>query len=299
MATYKSFEELPVWSAATDLAVAVFKLTESPSFRYKGDLVNQLRRAALSVPNNVAEGFERGTTAELISFLYISRGSAGEVRSMLRFALRLGEMPEETSRMEELVVAELQAAYDAKKAALPEELFQQIENQVMLRVIDTRWMAHLSEMDYLRTGIGLRAIGQRDPLVEYKEEAFNAFGALVAGIYEDFLRTVMRLHVNIEVAPPEEVAEEFEFEDEAEDEEMLEDVSYSAPDEAPPTDLSGASNPQARAAADAAGEALKPSQGKVQQVVKDKSDPFANVGRNDPCPCGSGKKFKKCHGAKR
>lgn len=103
MATYKSFEELPVWSAATDLAVAVFRLTEAPSFRYKGDLVNQLRRAALSVPNNVAEGFERGTTAELVTFLYIARGSAGEVRSMLRFALRLGEMPGETARMEELI----------------------------------------------------------------------------------------------------------------------------------------------------------------------------------------------------
>lgn len=103
MPTYKRFEELPAWNAATDLAVAVFKLTEAQSFRYKGDLVNQLRRAALSIANNIAEGFERGSTAELISFLYIARGSAGEVRSMLRFAVRLGEMPDQTERIEALI----------------------------------------------------------------------------------------------------------------------------------------------------------------------------------------------------
>ena len=103
MPTYKRFGELPAWNAATDLAVAVFKLTEAQSFRYKGDLVNQLRRAALSIANNIAEGFERGSTAELITFLYIARGSAGEVRSMLRFAVRLGEMPDQTERIESLI----------------------------------------------------------------------------------------------------------------------------------------------------------------------------------------------------
>ena len=103
MATFKRFEELPAWNAATDLAVAVFKLTEAPSFRFKGDLVNQLRRAALSVANNIAEGFERGSTAELVTFLYISRGSAGEVRSMLHFSTRLGEMPGEADAIARLV----------------------------------------------------------------------------------------------------------------------------------------------------------------------------------------------------
>ncbi len=88
MASYKNFEELPVWNAAVDLGVCIFKVTAHESFRFKGDLVNQLRRSVLSVSNNIAEGFERGTTQELITFLYIARGSAGEVRSMLRFALR-------------------------------------------------------------------------------------------------------------------------------------------------------------------------------------------------------------------
>ena len=65
----------------------------------------------------------------------------------------------------------------------------------MLRIIDTRWMEHLLEMDYLKDGIGLRAMGQRDPLIEYKSEAYNMFGDLVAGINEDFLRTIMRIQV--------------------------------------------------------------------------------------------------------
>ena len=201
---------------------------------------------------------------------------------------------EDANRMIEVVAEKLQEIYDAKKASVPPEVFEQVENQVMLRVIDTRWMAHLSEMDYLRTGIGLRAIGQRDPLVEYKEEAFNAFGALVAGIYEDFLRTVLRLQLNVQV---EEAADEFDFDDEEEDAEMLEDVSYSAPDEDIPSQISGQASATAAQAADAAGQVPVASEGQVRTVVKDKNDPFASVGRNDPCPCGSGKKFKKCHGA--
>ena len=103
MATFKRFEDLPVWNAAVELGVEVFRLTERAAFRYKGDLVNQLRRAVLSVGNNIAEGFERGTTAELVSCLYIARGSAGEVRSMLRFAVRLGEMKGEEEWMERLI----------------------------------------------------------------------------------------------------------------------------------------------------------------------------------------------------
>ncbi|MCA9009558.1 MAG: four helix bundle protein [Planctomycetaceae bacterium] len=80
---YERFEDLPVWNAAAELAVQMFEWTSHSWFRGKGDLANQLQRAALSISNNVAEGFERGTTNELLQFLYIARGSAGEVRSML------------------------------------------------------------------------------------------------------------------------------------------------------------------------------------------------------------------------
>ena len=86
---YARFEEFPVWQAGMELAEKVFRLTEHKSFSYKGDLRSQLQRAALSVCNNIAEGFERGTTPELLTFLYIARGSAGEVRSMLILCDRL------------------------------------------------------------------------------------------------------------------------------------------------------------------------------------------------------------------
>jgi four helix bundle protein len=80
---YKRFEELPVWQAAIELAVQVYALTGKPAFLRQRSLRDQLERAAVSVSNNIAEGFERGTNNELLSFLYIARGSAGEVRSML------------------------------------------------------------------------------------------------------------------------------------------------------------------------------------------------------------------------
>ena len=81
--TYERFEQLPVWQAAIDLASAVYALTEAPPFRGRYSLRDQIERAAVSVSNNIAEGFERGTKQELLTFLYIARGSAGEVRSML------------------------------------------------------------------------------------------------------------------------------------------------------------------------------------------------------------------------
>jgi len=85
---YERFEDLPVWKTALDLALRVYTLTRGRFFSQPGDLRDQIRRAALSVSNNIAEGFERGSTAELLAFLYIARGSAGEVRSMLRFVDR-------------------------------------------------------------------------------------------------------------------------------------------------------------------------------------------------------------------
>jgi len=81
---YSTFEELPVWKAATVFALRVFEFTNKANFQGLGDLKNQLGRASLGVSNNIAEGFERGTTKELINFLYIAGGSAGECRSMLR-----------------------------------------------------------------------------------------------------------------------------------------------------------------------------------------------------------------------
>ena len=89
MATYERFEDLPVWKDAIGLAERIYLLTEQTPFRGKYSLRDQIERAALSVSNNIAEGFERGTTQELLTFLYIARGSAGEVRSMLLFLERI------------------------------------------------------------------------------------------------------------------------------------------------------------------------------------------------------------------
>jgi four helix bundle protein len=81
--TYQRFEDIPVWQAAIAVAERVFGLTADRGFAGQGDIANQLQRAGLSISNNIAEGFERGSTNELIAFLYYARGSAGEVRSML------------------------------------------------------------------------------------------------------------------------------------------------------------------------------------------------------------------------
>jgi len=86
---YERFEDLPGWKDAIELAVQVYALTEDEAFKGKGSMRDQLERAAVSVSNNIAEGFERGTTQELITFLYIARGSAGEVRSMLHMLDRI------------------------------------------------------------------------------------------------------------------------------------------------------------------------------------------------------------------
>ena len=78
-----AFEDLPVWQTAADLAARMLEWIQQPELRGKGDLANQLQHAALSISNNIAEGLERSSTSELLHFLYIARGSAGEVRSML------------------------------------------------------------------------------------------------------------------------------------------------------------------------------------------------------------------------
>ena len=196
------------------------------------------------------------------------------------------------------VLAFVEKAYDAKAERLGESLMQELNCQVMLRVIDTRWMGYLQEMDYLKQGIGLRGFGQRDPLVEYKTEAFRAFQMLVDTMYEDYLRTVM----HAEFKNPEAARARIEGERNP----ALAGARMSGPAEVDGD--TGSSTIQRQAAQQAAtagtGRALQGAAGNAGATVrtyrKDQSgDPYANVGRNDPCPCGSGKKFKNCHGRNR
>ena len=88
MATYQRFEDLPVWQAAMELADALYDVTEGDAFHHRFSLRDQMERAALSVSSNIAEGFERGTRDELLYFLYIAKGSCGELRSQLAFCAR-------------------------------------------------------------------------------------------------------------------------------------------------------------------------------------------------------------------
>ena len=186
--------------------------------------------------------------------------------------------------------------YSEKSDQLPDGVMQALSAQVMLRVIDTRWMSYLQEMDYLRAGIGLRGFGQRDPLVEYKAEAYAAFTELVNTMYEDFLRTILR----IELAP---VMQARALESEGDD--ALRGAKYSGPAEVDGDQGSGRMS--ARLAPKGAGTAQAQTTAPVPSAPSkpttyrkaDSSDPYANVGRNDPCPCGSGKKFKNCHGKNR
>jgi four helix bundle protein len=99
---YNRFEELPVWKAAIELAVGVFALTAKSCFRGHAGTRNQLENAAVSVSNNIAEGFERGTTQELLTFIYISCGSSGEVGSMLHLLDRLTEFMNFKSEISDL-----------------------------------------------------------------------------------------------------------------------------------------------------------------------------------------------------
>ena len=101
---YKNFEELPVWNAAIEFAIVLFEFTSKADFRGIGDLKNQIERAAVSISNNIAEGFERGTNNDLIYFLYISKGSAGECRSMLRICERSNKFSNFRSEISNLIL---------------------------------------------------------------------------------------------------------------------------------------------------------------------------------------------------
>ena len=193
----------------------------------------------------------------------------------------------EADESRDAVVAWVKDAYEQKAQALGPELTRVLERQVMLRVIDTRWMNYLQEMDYLKAGIGLRGYGQRDPLVEYKEEAYAAFGLLVDTMYEDFLRTVLRIELaqapGTAPAAPQAPS-------------MLAGARFSGPAE-----VDGDNRPHVRHVSATRRGAQVPAapqaaEDKAKTYVAKDEDPYAGVGRNDKCPCGSGKKFKDCHG---
>ena len=181
--------------------------------------------------------------------------------------------------------------YEAKDAIITAEGgdLREIERRVMLSMIDQHWREHLYEMDYLREGINLRAMGQRDPLAEWQREGYDMFEAMMASIEDNFVRYITRLQVVAEEPPPR----------------KQRNLRYSSPED--PVQGSGA----LRAAAagmpppefdgddvgvPAAAMATSAHAGGDEEVVQQPRRVEKTPGRNEPCFCGSGKKYKFCHG---
>jgi preprotein translocase subunit SecA len=224
-----------------------------------------------------------------------------------------------TNELYELLTDEALGYYEKREQTLTPDVMRQVERQVMLRVIDQRWRAHLYEMDYLREGINLRAMGQKDPLVEWQREGFDMFGQMMHGIWQDFVRYVM--HVDVKVTAPAAAAVPVDAKAAPQDakpsdapqdaptslqddgaDAALRDLSYSAPDD--PDGGGGSASLQAAARAEAAATGQStagaggagggaPAATANRTVVKSDWD---KTPRNAPCPCGSGKKYKLCHG---
>jgi preprotein translocase subunit SecA len=187
-----------------------------------------------------------------------------------------------TDELYELLMGEATAHYEEREEEFGADTMRQVERQVMLRIIDQKWREHLYEMDYLQEGINLRAMGQKDPLVEWQRDGFEMFGAMMQGIATDFVKYVM--HAQVTVAQPK-----------LDTPTPIGNLRYTAP-----TDPSEApSTMQAAARAQAAAEGTTAPEDVAEEVVNTpvvKTD-WDKTPRNAPCPCGSGKKFKMCHGA--
>jgi preprotein translocase subunit SecA len=180
----------------------------------------------------------------------------------------------------ESLLAEATGYYEQREEQLGTDVVREIERRVMLSIIDQRWREHLYEMDYLQEGINLRAMGQKDPLVEWQRDGYAMFTAMMTSIAEDFVKYVMHLDVVVDQPAVQAVR----------------NVQYSAAEE--PVQGSGGMSQAAARQAQELGDpelaAAVPDVDEVQApVVKSEHE---KLGRNQPCWCGSGKKFKLCHG---
>ena len=162
--------------------------------------------------------------------------------------------------LEQLFIEDSLAMYDAKEQHVGADVMRELERVVLLNITDTKWREHLYEMDYLQEGIHLRALAQKDPITEYRREAYDMFQDLTASIQSDFVRYIYRV----------------EF------------VQQDQPAQAPQPKRVQDNRAEVE---QAGGQAAPSGTANANQAVSDKTP------RNAPCPCGSGKKYKKCHGA--
>jgi preprotein translocase subunit SecA len=163
-------------------------------------------------------------------------------------------------------------AYEAHEAKVGREAMRSVERHVVLDAIDTLWKEHLLAMDHLKEGIGLRAYGQKDPLIEYKREGYEMFARMMAFIKEQVVPVLLRIE---QAREDDEEAPDFDME--------FRGLQESRPE------FNLGSAPSAEAAPQNNSQAPKAA---IQPIKRD----LPKVGRNDLCPCGSGKKYKKCHG---
>ena len=196
-----------------------------------------------------------------------------------------------TEQLTQLLVDDAQAAYEAREEELGSEVMRELERRVVLQVLDRKWREHLYEMDYLQEGIGLRAMAQRDPLVEYQREGFDMFAAMLDAIKEESVGFLFNVEVEVQQPPEPEPAAEAA-------------TDGDAPAVQPP--------PERPARPALSGKGLqtehRPANLQYSAPTLDSAEPEApptggaavsggEPGRNAPCPCGSGKKYKRCHGA--
>ena len=227
------------------------------------------------------------------------------------------------------ILSDAHHAYDQREETLTPEVMRQVERRVMLSVLDRKWREHLYEMDYLKEGIGLRAMAQRDPLVEYQREGFNMWQTMLESVKEEAVRLVY----NAEVAVPQQPAEQVAAAPQTA-ESLLANLPKAAADSGDAGDA-GVEAASAQKPAEAAVPAVAPVEPEVEisapgirtaprqenlhysapdetggvterdvtalhgGTAELSDEQMAGVGRNQPCPCGSGKKFKMCHGRER
>jgi preprotein translocase subunit SecA len=180
--------------------------------------------------------------------------------------------------------------YETKETLVPVEILRRVERDIMLQIVDAQWKDHLYSLDHLKEGIGLRGYGQKDPLVEYKKESYALFKAMQDRIEEEIVRYLWRLTPVLG--------------DGGEADGTAAVRRPPAPRRPPQITMSGPSTVPAPSPFGAIGRTAGPSPGSPRpvrtggdDVVKQVRRDEPKVGRNDPCPCGSGKKYKKCHGA--
>ncbi len=221
---------------------------------------------------------DRWDISELAEELNVITGDDKEETKKSLAEIMKKDLTEKDKRraIEEFLLNRVFQAYQKKEEELGKENFQVILKNIYLRTIDSFWMDHLEHMEHIREGIGFQGYAQIDPLVAYKKEAFNAFQALLANIN----RSVSTAIFKVELVSPLETAIE------APPENNLKDLNYSGAEETSGFDVLPAEEIK-NIAENRDGE----SQSQRPVVNKNK-----NIGRNDPCPCGSGKKYKKCCG---